>query len=429
MKRFLIPSLALISLVVILLAACGSPDFTSGESVVSQNVSDEAFAQPGAPGAAGQAENFIRRSLSKSGEPEPGFGGFPAPPAPAFGAFPAASATPAPPPFASAPRVGRDGSAAGLSQLQVTQRKVISTASITVEVKNVRPAITEVRSIAEGLGGFVEQLSSSGNADRQQASITIRVPQDQFFAALERIEALGEVQSQSLGSEDVSERFIDLEARLKSSLREELSLLKLLERANQVSEILTVERELARVRTEIERLQGQLNFLERRVDLATINISLFPPGDVVPEPPSASLSIETSGISGRVEEVKSLAASLGGEVDRVFISIREGRERANISLRVFPEDFAQTVEFLESLGDIRSKELQEGVSPADEEAKRPKKPNARIELSLVEKEPFNTGPIIIIAASVGGVILLALLGMGVLLAFRALRGGERRYGT
>ena len=175
-----------------------------------------------------------------------------------------------------------------LSSLEVTQRKIISNASIAVEVEVVQTAITEVRTIAESLGGFVEHLSSSGSPEHQRATMTIRVPQDQFFSALERIETLGEVQSQSVGSEDVSEQFIDLEARLKSSLREEQSLLSLLEKTEGVGEILAIERELSRIRSEIERLQGQLNFLERRVDLATIGVTLIPPREEFVEPPSAA---------------------------------------------------------------------------------------------------------------------------------------------
>tara|TARA_Y100000758_G_scaffold286768_1_gene237733 strand:+ start:242 stop:586 length:345 start_codon:yes stop_codon:yes gene_type:complete len=103
------------------------------------------------------------------------------------------------------------------------------------------------------------------------------VPQAQFSSAVEQIELVGKVQSKNLGSEDVSERFIDLQARLKSSLREEESLLSLLGRTSTVSEVLAIERELTRVRSDIERFQGQLNFLERRIDLATITVSLSSP--------------------------------------------------------------------------------------------------------------------------------------------------------
>lgn len=100
------------------------------------------------------------------------------------------------------------------------------------------------------------------------------MPQAQFSSAVEQIELVGKVQSKNLGSEDVSERFIDLQARLKSSLREEESLLSLLGRTSTVSEVLAIELELTRVRSDIERFQGQSNFLERRIDLATITVSL-----------------------------------------------------------------------------------------------------------------------------------------------------------
>ena len=107
------------------------------------------------------------------------------------------------------------------------------------------------------------------------------MPQAQFTSAVEQIELVGKVQSKNLGSEDVSERFIDLQARLKSSLREDESLLSLLDRTSTVIEVLAIERELTRVRLDIERLQGQLNFLERRIDLATITVSLSSPPSVI----------------------------------------------------------------------------------------------------------------------------------------------------
>jgi hypothetical protein len=239
---------------------------------------------------------------------------------------------------------------------------------------------------------------------------------------MERLEGLGEVQNRNVGSEDVSERFIDMEARLKSALRQEESLLSLLKRAQQVSEILTIERELTRVRSEIERLQGQLNFLERRVELATISVSLFPPQEEVPEPPSASLSVELPDVSSRVSEVKNLVSSLGGEVDRVFLFSRDGRERADISFRVLPQDFGQAVEFLEDSGKVRSKELREGTSdPSTSEP--PEEPNASIEVSLIEPEPSNTGLIIAIAAPIGGVVLVVVMVVAFYFTYQA---GRRR---
>jgi len=335
----------------------------------------------------------------------------------AFGMDPSPFAQATPAPAAAAPVSG-----GGDNTLQLAQRRVISTASISIEVEEVQVASAAVRAIAESLGGFVEQLSSSGRADSQQANITIRVPQGRFSTAVERLMGLGEVQSQTQGSEDVSERFIDLKARLRSAEREEQSLLSLLERTLKVGEILTIERELNRVRSEIERLQGQLNFLEGRVELATISVFLFTPAVATPQPPSGSLVIETAEVTRRLNELRSKVSSVGGKIDRVFVSEREERERAVVTFRVFPEDFAETVEFLESLGVVLSKELRESSTADDAEQDRPEEPNARIEVTLGEKQGANTGLIL----GIGILIVLSLAGLLGLVGYLAYRVGRRR---
>ncbi len=316
--------------------------------------------------------------------------------------------------------VGDSGPASGASSgaLEIVGRKVISAASLSIEVELVDPTVSEVRHIAEELGGFVERIGSSGDRDSQYATMTIRVPQQVFFTAIDRIEALGVVQSRNVGSDDVSEQFIDLEARLKSSLREEESLLSLLDRATTVSEILTIERELSRVRSEVERLQGQLTFLERRVDLATISLTLFSP-DETTVPPAASLTIEVSAITGGVDEVKRLIGLKEGELDMVALSIRKGAERADISLRVFTPDFSGVLTAIERQGKLLSKELQEGTAPVAEEAARTGDPDARINLVFVKGEEPNWGVISAIVAPIS----VALLG---LLLYVTYRVGRRR---
>ena len=339
--------------------------------------------------------------------------------APALATMP----TPAPaatPMLASAAAIAvEESDTSRVAALEAVQRQVISVASVSLEVEVVQAAVAEVRVIAEGLGGFVEQLSSSGGADRQQATMSIRVPQDQFFTALDRIKTLGEVQSENVGSEDVTERFIDLKARLNSSLREEQSFLSLLEKTETVSEIVTIERELFRVRSGIERLQGQLNFLERRVALSTITVSLSTPEAKIAQPPSASLTVEASDVTGSVEEIKALVAILEGVLDGVFMSVRDGREKAEMSLRVFSADFDRALASIEDLGEVRSKELRESTSPAEGESEPAEEPDALIMVSLIEKaDSSSTGLIVAIVAPIGGVGLAVLLGILFYLAFR-----------
>ena len=345
--------------------------------------------------------------------------------------FPGATPTPAPfPAVAQVLALPPEPSEGFLdtTSLQIAERQIISTASLSMQVEMVQNAVNEVRAIAESLGGFVGQLSFSGSQDHQQATMTIRVPQGQFFTALDQIKTLGEVRNENLGSQDVTEQFIDLEARLNSAQREEESLLSLLERVETVSEILTVERELSRVRSEIERLQGQLNFLERRVELATITVSLFPPGVEIAEPPFASLAIETSDISQKVESIKALVSSQNGEVDQVFISVRNGKERAEIVFRVFTHEFEQALTFIEDQGKVLSKDLREGSASEDGGISLPDEPNARISATLVEGEEEDSssaGLIAAIVAPIGGVLLAILLAILFILVYRT---GQRRSG-
>ena len=414
-----------------LLLACGSSDEMprlERAILTGQQGSSGADGAFGAAGGAMESEEYLKESMGLSPSPlaqgiasvEDFFGNDNAAPK----ARPAAMSTPT-----QAPRAPRSqmpanmpaSEGSGKDALQTVGRKVISIARVSIEVEAVEPSVGQIRVIAESVGGFVEQLSSSGGSENPRAELTVRVPQDQFEPALGRIEGLGDVESRNLGSEDVTEQFIDLSARLRSSKREEESLLALLERSSTVTEILTVERELARVRSDIERAQGQLNFLERRVDLATIHVSLFPPGARPTNPPVASYRLDVSDVSERVARLKGFVAGLGGEIDQVYLATYEHEERAEVAFRVFVQDFDRTAEFIEDQGDVRFRELREGINPK-EGAPRAKRPNARVEVTYMDR-PFSVNwlaPVIII------VVVLALAGVVAYLMRLTYRRGRTR---
>lgn len=324
--------------------------------------------------------------------------------------------------------VGRDDGAAGGEfggdggTLQVVERRVVATASLTIETAAVERAAERAGDIAESMGGFVERLSSAGGSEPPQAELTLRVPQGQFGMALERLESLGEVQFRTLGREDVTERFIDLAARLRSAEREEESLLGLLERSGSVLEVVSVERELARVRAEVERLQGQLNFLERRVDLATIYLTLRPPGRIPTDPPIANFTLAVSGVDDKVAELKSYVAEVEGEIDEVHWLTYEDGERANVTFRVYAGDFAGTTAFVEEQGRVSHRELREGVNLAVEDSPRPKRPDARLVVSYVDAD-FDFQPWLAVVIVVG---VLVLAGGMAFLARYAYRLGRIR---
>lgn len=342
----------------------------------------------------------------------------------------AAIPTPAPRAMAAATDDGSNhaaaGNAAGRETGQATARQIISTAELTIAAESVERAVSRARSIAADLGGFVEQLSSAGGAEPPRADLTLRVPQPQFFPALERLESLGEVQFRTLGQEDVTAQHIDLSARLNSAMREEQSLLALLERSGSVAEILAVERELARVRAEVERWQGQRNFLERRVELASIRLTLLPPGLGPSDPPRASFTLEVSNVADRVTQLKDYVAQREGALDEVYWLTYADGEQANVTFRVYAADFAGATAFVENQGRVRHKELREGVhqpgSQSAADTPRPKQPDSRLMVSYVDPD-FALQPWLI-----GGLLSgIAVLAGGAALALRlAYRRGRIR---
>ena len=168
-------------------------------------------------------------------------------------------------------------------QAMVASRKLIRTGQITVEVKNFEEAAKEIGRLAESLGGYLaESQSSRGDRDLRNGSLTIRIPAERFAQAFDAVKRLGKVQTENLGTQDVTKAYTDLETRLRVK-RETADRLRaiLKDRAAKLSEILEAERELARVTEEIEQMEGERRYYDQQVALSTIAVTLQEPDSVV----------------------------------------------------------------------------------------------------------------------------------------------------
>ena len=157
------------------------------------------------------------------------------------------------------------------------ERMVIYNAYVSLETGDIEGTLAKIRSLTESYGGYVAGSSRSSYGMQATAEITIRVPKDKFHVAVQEIEGYGKVLDERTTSEDVTEQYIDLKARLENLQRQEKRLSEILDMARTVEEVLEVERELERVRGEIESLQGQINYLERSVAMSVITVSLKEP--------------------------------------------------------------------------------------------------------------------------------------------------------
>ena len=163
-------------------------------------------------------------------------------------------------------------------------RALILTATVAMRAKDAWAVSDQVQRIALGLGGDVLSLSQSGSADQRSATLQIRVPQGRFNDALRQVRDISDVEILSSNTEgkDVTDQFVDLQARLKAKQDEEQRYLALLARADKVDDILKIDSVLANVRTQIEQLTGQINSIKARTTYSTISVQVNPQVPPVP---------------------------------------------------------------------------------------------------------------------------------------------------
>jgi len=181
----------------------------------------------------------------------------------------------------------KDADAANVAS-QAVDRKIIRNGNLTLEVASPSETQPKIVSIAESHQGFVVTSEATQQAvgDKSKYEITVnlivRVPASQFNQVMEEVRAVGtrKIQEKVTG-QDVTEEFMDLEARIKNQKALELQFLEIMKRAGKVDDALSVQTQLAEVRTEIEKLEGRRRFLQNQASLSTINVTLQPPTQIV----------------------------------------------------------------------------------------------------------------------------------------------------
>ncbi len=168
---------------------------------------------------------------------------------------------------------------------EALQRKIIYTATVNLAVEQFDPVPARVETLVNRFGAYVahSQITGSPGSPRR-GQWTLRVPADRYQALLFATRELGEIQNVSSDSQDVTEEYYDVEAHIRNKKQEETRLLELLSKATgKLEEVLAVERELARVRGEIEQMEGRLRVLSSLTTMSTVNLEVSEIKDYVPE--------------------------------------------------------------------------------------------------------------------------------------------------
>jgi len=164
-------------------------------------------------------------------------------------------------------------------------RQIIYNADLTIKTQDADAARQKVVKLAEGVGGFLaDSATHVGEAGERYIDVKVRVPAARFSEVVAQIRRLGKVEDESITSQDVTEEFIDLQARLRTLKQAEERLLDMLKRRGKLSELLEIERELATRREQIEKTQGRLRYLKDRVSFSTIQVSFHEKGPAVVGP-------------------------------------------------------------------------------------------------------------------------------------------------
>lgn len=192
--------------------------------------------------------------------------------------------------------------------------RVIKNISLEVRIKKdeFQRQFARAGSLAEQFGGFVTN-SQVSETDGKLASgtLTIRIPSNRFEEAVGRLKGLGKVTAEDRSGQDVSKEFVDLEARLKQAKTEEAFFLRMMDQAENISDMIQVQSQLSGVQLRIEEIQGQLNYLKDQTALSTVSVRIYEPGAPASGKPQPLTKAWDSAVDGFQSVIGGLVVALG----------------------------------------------------------------------------------------------------------------------
>ena len=156
-----------------------------------------------------------------------------------------------------------------------TANRIIRTASLTVQVKDVPKALDQARTTAEGAGGYVGDEATTRDEDgNERTRVVLRVPVERYDEVLADLQGAGRLLERTAKAEDVTDQVVDVDSRIKSQQASVARVRDLMDRATKLSDVVTLEGELSRREADLEALLAQQASLKDRTTLATITLSL-----------------------------------------------------------------------------------------------------------------------------------------------------------
>ena len=263
---------------------------------------------------------------------------------------------------------------------ELANRKLIRNATVELEIVSFDDAVQKITALTNEDRGYVATTNSQKQANgKLRGQVIVKVLPENLDRLLQKLRGLGELKNQTLGTEDVTKAYFDTDARLKNAHVMEQRLIDMLNtKTGKVSDLLQVEKELGRVREEIEKMQGDLKYWDSQVQFATVTISLAekdmeePAAFLLKE--RAQLALYAPDVEKIYNQIKALASPKVQITNAQLNRDYSGRVSATMSMLIAPEESDAVIGRVKGFGRVENFQMQtqriaQGGSGISENAK------------------------------------------------------------
>jgi anti-sigma factor RsiW len=303
--------------------------------------------------------------------------------------------------FVASPESPANAKEAGKTSIEtpapeLANRKLIRNATVEVEIVSFDNAVQKITAFASEEHGYVATTDSEKQANgKLRGQVVVKVLPENLDRFLQKIRSLGELKNQTLGTEDVTKAYLDTDARLKNAHVMEQRLIDMSKtKTGKVSDLLQVEKELGRVREEIEKMQGELKYWDSQVQFATVTISLAEKD--MEEPAAfllrerAQLALYAPDVEKVYNEIKSLASTKVQITNAQLNRDYSGRVSAQVSMLIAPGESDGVTGRVKAFGRVENFQTQtqriaQGGSGLSENA-RTKRDKVELNIAVSREE-------------------------------------------
>ena len=246
----------------------------------------------------------------------------------------------------------------------LANRKLIRNATVDMEIVSFDDALQKITAFANEDRGYIATTRSEKQANgKLKGEIVVKVAPENLDRFLQKIRGLGELKNQTLGTEDVTKAYFDTDSRLKNARVMEQRLVEMLKKkSDDINDLLQVEKELGRVREQIEQMQGELKFWDSQVQFATVTISL---AEKDMEKPAkfllkerAQLALYTPEVEKIYNDLKALASPKVQIANARLDRDNTGRVSARVSMLIAPEESDGVISKAKAMGRVENFQVQ-----------------------------------------------------------------------